>query len=78
MPLSDEQLRSVYDAVNEFERPRPGHTAALRAVEAAVRADQIEKDARLAETRERLDPCDCILHSPAAAIRAQLNGGKSK
>lgn len=76
MTLSDKQLRTIFDGEQStgFDRTytvEDGVIAGLRAVEAAVRADQIEKDAAIVKVS---------LGSQwgiAAAIRAYLIEGNT-
>lgn len=89
--LSDEQLDRIWtDAFRAEEAPegsglqvimaatRAGGIAGLRAVEAAVRADQIEKDAALADDFKNWQGMPSVWYGAsdsaiiAAAIRAQL------
>lgn len=83
--LSDQELDSIWtDAFRSKEAPsgssfqevmdatREGGVAALRAVEAAVRADQIEKDAAIAESLQWSLTGAEVTKQFAAAIRAQL------
>jgi hypothetical protein len=89
--LSDEQLNTIWtDAFRAEEAPSgssfqqvmyaitAGGIAALRAVEAAVRADQIKKDAALARewlgNMHRTAPAKAFPDALEAAIRAQLEG----
>ena len=76
--LSDEQLLDAYMNGGGWiydEQPEKA-IAGLRAVEAAVRADQIEKDEGIAEKAADESPYDFQDHSAEiiAAIRAQLDG----
>lgn len=85
MPLSDDQLRDIARAGNrkpgESIGVYSGGVKALRAVEAAVRADQIERDAKIA-SMNRTHPlagdiwgtASAVRNKIAAAIRAQLEG----
>lgn len=93
MPLSDEQLAQTFrNAKNAAYRTltarthEDAHVAGLRAVEAAVRTDQIEKDAAIVERTpgeqyEQFGGNGIIVgepptqHAIAAAIRAQLTEG---
>lgn len=91
MPLSDEQLRNIHreavDAAMHQASERDGFgsnmspesiIAGLRAVEAAVRADQIEKDAKIADRIKGNHYAYTMGReagkSIAVEIRAQLNG----
>lgn len=82
MLWSDDQLRDIARAGNrkpgESIGVYSGGVKALRAVEAAVRADQIEKDAAIAESiKSSHFPMTmgwAAAERVAAAIRAQLNG----
>ena len=67
--LSDEELAEAYRVGYHQITGTPAHANALRALEAAVRADQIETDAVLAETT--LSEY-WVSHSVAKCIRAQL------
>lgn len=89
MPLSDEQLQEKLTELIWANFPAwedtndPGRLAEAMveywqpAVEAAVRADQIERDAAIAESLAddaEGDPYNAGAREAAAAIRAQQNG----
>lgn len=76
--LSDEQLLTAFNTprAHTLVAPAEAHILTeLRAVEAAVRADQIKKDAALVEKVADRRAIGRYMDEAIAAIRAQLTEG---
>lgn len=77
-------LSAIYAEASGVAHDTASHEAGLRAVEAAVRADQIEKDAQVAERATRIAHDEAEVRGfeqatslIAAVIRAQLTEGNT-